>query len=108
MKLKRYMVDLSIPLDQNDALPAVYTKKLSEALSPTDIQDMLNLPLIDAIDFMIGKLKEGAAKDPDDPTRIRHEASKHVCMHELGLPCQPGEEIIPQKPSEILSKISKL
>ncbi len=90
-KYLRFRLDLAIPLDANDQLPAVLraTPKVS------DIPGLGTDTRVEVIKTIVRQLKEFAAKINVGTVKEEStiDAKSHVCMHEMGLPCANEEDV---------------
>jgi hypothetical protein len=95
MPYQRFNLDLAILLDTDGNLPAVFSKKLNEVLSSTQLTSLANMTLIEVIKTMIRQFKQYAVKinEGKDNEEMTIWAVHHLCKHDIGQSCDPEEEI---------------
>lgn len=90
-KYMRFRLDLAVPLDEQDRLPAAL-RAVSKA---SDIPGLGTDTRIEVIKTIIRQLKSFANKINADTLKeeITVDAKYHLCLHELGLSCSMDEDI---------------
>ena len=84
MALLRFNLDLAIPLDVEGKLPPALYKKLNEIYTPTQLQAVANLEVVEVIKILVRKLKEFAVKinEGAENEEASVKAVYHICIHD--------------------------
>jgi len=90
-KYMRFRLDLAIPLDAQDRLPAAL-RAISKA---SDIPGLGTDTRVEVMKTIIKQLKSFARRINAGTSKeeMTVDAKYHICLHELGQPCHADEDI---------------
>ncbi len=98
MAYYRLQIDLPIPLSgtDSDSLSSRLPKQLLEKPTSAQLAAMGNMTWLDILRFLVKRLNSYSSKiisaeNIEEPGS--NKAVAHICRHDMGLPCDPEENL---------------